>query len=187
LKGSPKAGTRGGAVGEARRRLVLRYYLRGLGPEDIVRQRDITASRATIYNDLQVLREDIAKKIEAAKLWPIKRHVLLQEELMREAWIIFHRPKEKRIIGTGENAREIEIDDSFRRLFAIDRIHKISEHLAKLAFPEKAEDETTGIGQTADPVKAAVKVIEGLPIEQRDKIISYIRSQVIQEATPRPA
>jgi hypothetical protein len=179
LKGSHRVGKRSAAATQARQRLVLRYYLIGLGPEEIASRRDINADPSTIYRDLDFLREDIAKKIEARKLWPIKRHVLLQEELMRQAWQIFYRPKEKRIVGTGKEAHEIELDDSFRRLFSIDRIHKISEHLAKLAYPTEEEE---GRKEQPDPVRVALKLIEGLPLEEKNKIVTRLRSELIQEA-----
>jgi hypothetical protein len=165
---------------QARQRLVLRYYLIGTGPDEIAARPGINASRATVYRDLEALRADISKKIEACKLWPIKRHVLLQEELMHQAWQIFYRPKEKRVVGKGKSAHEIELDDSFRRLFTIDRIHKISEHLAKLAYPsaEKGEEER----DSSDPVRVALKLIEGLPLAQKDKIVTKLRSELIQEA-----
>ena len=184
MKGSPKAGSRGIAVTSRRQRLVLRYYLRGLGPEEIARQRDINASPRTIYKDVEALQADIAKKIEAAKLWPIKRHFFLQEELMREVWVIFHRPKEKHLVGSGENQREIELDDSFRRLFSIDRLHKISTDLAKLAFPQVPEP-SHAAGPVLDPVKVVVALMEGLPFEEREKVITILRRQVVQEAAPR--
>jgi hypothetical protein len=187
LKGSPRVGKRSAAATQARRGLVLRYYLIGLGPEEIASRPDINADPSTIYRDLDFLREDISKKIEARKLWPIKRHILLQEELMRQCWQIFYRPREKRTIGAGKNVREIELDDSFRRLFSIDRIHKISKDLARLAFPEIDEYQTAEPDQIRDPVRVAVKLIEGLPIEQRDKIINTIRCQVVQETATRPA
>jgi hypothetical protein len=184
LKGSPKGGKRGVAVAITRQRLVLRYYLRGLGPEQIARQPDIRAAPATIYRDIQALQVNIAKKVEAAKLWPIKRHFLLQEELMREVWGIFHRPKEKHLVGSGENQREIELDDSFRKLFSIDRLHKISTDLAKLAFPQVPELSQPA-GPVLDPVKVVVALMEGLPFEQREKAITILRKQVVQETAPR--
>ena len=184
MKGSPKTGARGSAITARRQHLVLRYYLRGLGPEEIARQHDINASPATIYKDVQALQFDIAKKVEAAKLWPIKRHVLLQEELMREVWAIFHRPKETRTVGKGDEAQEIELDDSFRKLFSIDRLHKISTDLARLAFPQETEP-SQAAGSVLDPVKVVVALMEGLPFEQREKAISILRQQIVQEAAPR--
>ena len=169
---------------ERRRRIVLRYYLRGLGADQIARQPDVKASPATIYKDVQGLQVDIAKKVEAAKLWPMKRHFLLQEELMREVWAIFHRPKEKQLVGSGENQREIELDDSFRKLFSIDRLHKISTDLAKLAFPQASES-SQAVGPALDPVKVVVALMEGLPFEEREKAITILRRQVVQEAAPR--
>lgn len=166
-----------------RQQKVLRYYLRGLGPEEIARISGIGGSVATIYNDVQELRALLAQKIEAKQLWPIKRHILLQEELMREAWVIYHRAKEKRLVGSGENQREVELDDSFRKLFSIDRIHHISVDLAKLAFPQTEPSQREG--PALDPVKVVVALMEGLPFEEREKAIAILRGQVIQEAPAR--
>ena len=114
-----------------RQRLVLRYFLRGLGPEEIAASLHTDAS--TIYRDLEQIRTLIKEKVEVADLWPIRKHFAIVEELIRETFAIYHRPKERRSDGQGE------IDDSFRKLAALGLLHKIVNSTGKLAFGQKIE------------------------------------------------
>jgi hypothetical protein len=154
-----------------------------LDAEEIARQ--VKVAPATVYRDLKAIRATIAVKLEAASLWPIKRHVLLQEELMREAWLIYHRPKEKRTIVAGKDMHEVEIDDSFRKLLALHRLHRISSDLAKLAFPQAQETHQEPL-HGADPVKILVRIIDELPFEQKEKVISAVRSEYVKAAPRTP-
>lgn len=123
----------------ARRQLVLRYYLRGMGPEEIARVPGISASQATIYRDLEELKIYLAQKIDAEQLWPIRRAVALREELQREAWRIYHLPPRKHIVGRGEEQREVEEDPTFRQLSALNTIAKFADSLDRLAFGAKIQ------------------------------------------------
>ena len=123
----------------ARRRLVLRYYLRGMGPEEIARVPGINASQATIYRDLEELKIAMAQKIDAEQLWPIRRTVALREELLRETWRIYHLPPRKQIVGRGEKQREVEENPSFRQLSALNTLTKVADSLDRLAFGAKVQ------------------------------------------------
>ena len=132
----------------ARRRLVLRSYLRGLGPEEIVRVPGINASQATIYRDLEELKIALAQKIDAEQLWPIRRTVALREEMLREVWRIYHRPPRKQIVGRGDKQRRIEEDPSPRQLSALNTLAKLADSLDRLAFGAKTQPEHMSTSQT---------------------------------------
>jgi len=120
-----------------RRRLVLRYYLRGMNADQIAVAKGINASRATIYNDLEELKLVIAQKIDAEELWPIRHSVALRKELIREAWRIYYLPPRKRMVGHGEERHEELEDVSWRQLSVLRTIDSLASSLDRLAFGVK--------------------------------------------------
>ena len=54
-------------------------------------------------------------------------------------------------------------------------------NLIQLIVPEL----TQPVSPAVDPVKVVVALMEGLPFEEREKAITILRRQVVQEAAPR--
>jgi len=76
-----------------RRLKVLRYKLRGLTPDEMLRLPDFEGvSRATIFRDLAALNVELAEKIEAHKLYTVKTAFAELAEVYREYWLLYHRP-----------------------------------------------------------------------------------------------
>lgn len=123
----------------ARRRVVLRYYLREMGPEEIARVPGINASLATIYRDLEELKFDLRQRIDAERLWPMKHTVALRKEVLREAWRIYHLPPRRHLVGRGQEQREVEEDPNPRQLSALNAVSKEADSLDRLAFVTKIQ------------------------------------------------
>lgn len=133
----------------------MRYFLRGLSPEEIAAS--VQTHESTIYRDLEEIRVIIKEKVEAAELWPVKKHFLLLEELIRESFSIYHRPKEQRRDG-------MVVDDNFRKLAALGLLLKIINSAGKLAFGEKIEFKQR-------PTETSQKLREAIRgLTQRDRL-----------------
>jgi len=102
----------------------------------------------------------MAQKIEAEQLWTVRRAVALREELMREAWRIYHLPAERKVVGHGKAQREVEVDPGFRQLMAINTLAKVSEQLDRLAFGAKVHVTQTIQTQSPDDLKAIDELSE---------------------------
>ena len=163
-----------------RRLLVLRYYLRGMGPEEIARVPVINASQATIYRDLEELKVALAQKIDAEQLWPIRRTVALREELLRETWRIYHLPPRKHVVGRGDEQREVVENPSLRQLSALNTLAKVADSLDRLAFGAKIQ-----VQHTSTPEAQAItdEYVKQLPEDEQvalAKAISYLEQSKSQ-------
>lgn len=107
---------------------VLRYYLRGVGYADISRLLNVPAR--TISRDIKEIDSRVRQQIELAELYTLRRAFMELGEEWRESWILYHRAKEK---VTREDGTVIQLDDTFRKLAALDRVHRIIGERARLA------------------------------------------------------
>ena len=176
----PRGDKNGASEIDARRRSVLRYYLRGMGPEEIARVPGINASLATIYRDLDELKIALAQKINAEQLWPIRRTVALREELLRETWRIYHLPPRKHVVGRGDEQREVVEDPSLRQLSALNTLAKVADSLDRLAFGAKIQ-----VQHTSTPEAQAItdEYVKQLPEDEQvalAKAISYLEQSKSQ-------
>ena len=153
---------------DARRRKVQQLHLiAGLGPEEIARY--LCVGTSTIYRDLEAIKESLRDQVAMELLWPIKKHVAMSEELMHQAGLIFLRPKEKQLKETKEGSEWVEVDDSLRKLAALDRMHKIGDSLAKLSLAYKPKPE-----QAESHEKTVAGFINSLPKKLKDQVVEYL-------------
>jgi hypothetical protein len=164
---------------DARRLKVQQYYLlAALGANEIATLLHVDDS--TIRRDLEEMQESLKANVEAAQLWPIKKHVSLLEEILHQAGRIFLRPKEKRVIQTKDGLQEVEIDDSFRKLAALDRMFKVAESLARIT---SVSSQNSGQPQQEQEEKIAC-FINSLPTQLRNAIIAHLQEKTRLEQSP---
>jgi len=105
-----------------RQRKVMRYWIMGLGPEEITVQ--TKGSHATVYRDLEAIKKRLAKQVQAADLYTLQRAFAELNEEYREAWTLYHRapmPSQK------------DDDDRLIKALLIDRVHRVVLARCKLA------------------------------------------------------
>lgn len=160
VKGSDKA-----AISQ-RQQKVMQYWIRGVGPDSIANI--LKVDRKTIYRDVKVVEEQLSRRVEMAQLYTVQKAFAGLSEEWKEAWILFHRPKEKRTFKVGKELVTVEVDDSFRKLAALDRIHSVTELRCKLAgyFSPKVQERITMVETAA----GRGLIIERLTYEEQMKL-----------------
>jgi DNA-binding CsgD family transcriptional regulator len=103
-----------------RQQKVMRYWLMGLGPEEISATLGVNPS--TIWRDVQKIKDHVAKRVEMAELYSIQLAFLELKEQWREGWTLYHRKNPK------EGA-----DDRLIRALILDRLHRITVTRSRLA------------------------------------------------------
>ena len=124
-KGSSKA-----AISH-RQETVLQYWIRGVGPDAI--SKTLHVDRHTIQRDIKTIETQLSRRVEMVQLYTVQKAFAELQEAWREAWILFHRPKDKQTVRLGGENVQIEVDDSFRKMQALDHIRKITQLRCKLA------------------------------------------------------
>lgn len=154
-----------------------------MGPDEIAKVKDIGASRRTIYNDVEELNALLAQKIDAEQLWVIRRTVALREELMREAWRIYHLPPKVHMVGRGEEKHEEAEDVSWRQLTVIGTIDRIAGSLDRLAFGSKLQVQHE-VTTTSEAQKISDKYVKQLPVDEQVALAKAIAHVEELEAQP---
>jgi hypothetical protein len=119
---------------EVRRQKVLEYFLRGFKTGEIAGF--LHCSDRTIQEDLAFLKPQLYATVQAERLHTLRISFLQKMEILKEAWILFHRPLERITMPNGQvNTRDSP--GSLRKLGAL-----------KLALGVCAElDRVAGVGQ----------------------------------------
>lgn len=131
-----------------RQEQVLHYLVQGLGPDQIAPL--LGVDRNTAYRDFQAVELQLNKRVEMAQLYTVQKAFAGLNEEWVKAWEVFNQPKEKRMVMMGDEVAEVELDDSFRKLHALNTIHKVTELRCKLAgyFSPKVLERITMVETT---------------------------------------
>jgi len=130
-----------------RRDLVRSYWLRGARISEMVPT--LHVSRATIYRDINRVKESFKELAEQRDLYSLQLAMARLEEAYRDTWEVAMRPPAKEVDKHGE---VVTLDDSFRKLVALGRVIEITHlesRLCGLLTPKQLErvtmvDTTTG-------------------------------------------
>jgi hypothetical protein len=141
------------------------------------------ASRQTIYNDLTELKTLIAQKIDANQLWAIRRTIALREELIREAWRIYHLEPRMIKVGRDEEAHEEPEDVSWRQLSVIGTVDRLAGSLDRLAFGSKVEVNQVGAMPAESAERIVANFINGLPADLKYGLVAYGRTKLERRNT----
>jgi hypothetical protein len=120
-----------------------------MAPEAIAE--NLHVERTTVWRDVRAIQDRLSRRVELAELYTIQRAFVELEQEWNEAWIVYHRLRDKQQLKTKDGVVEVELDDSFRKLHALDRIHKVIELRCRLAgyFSAKVLERITMIETAA--------------------------------------
>jgi len=154
------------AAKQERHRRILALYVRQMTPPEMAAQ--LKVKPRTIYRDLEELRYWLRQQNDRNQLYCLGEALALAKEILREGWIIFHRPQTR-----DDNGRIL--DDTFRKLWALDRIMKAEQILERLAgfgtsksIPPQPVIESMGEDEFAS-------FIESLPEDEQIVLAKAIR------------
>lgn len=120
----PRGNPNNSAVISQRQHKIMRYWLHGLGPEEI--RVILKIAPVTVYRDLKKIKDRLAKRVEVSDLTTLAKIFARLEEEYREAWVLYHRPA--RLTKKGE----LE-DDRLVKALLLDRVHRVNVEEARLA------------------------------------------------------
>ena len=163
---------------------VLRLLLQNRTQEEI--RQELNISEDTVRRDIAAVREELKEKIDKANLRPIKESFAEKDLLVREAWDIYNRPPKKGVNRKGEGTEE---DDSARKLYAIDRLIKLSAEKDRLAGLIQYMGGVQ-VGVHVAPARSATEIMAGflnqMPSELRNANIAWLRQKYGVEGRSRP-
>jgi hypothetical protein len=116
-----KKGSNRAAVNQ-RQHKIMRYWLLGLGPEEI--SVTVKVAPATVYRDLDAIKRRLAKQVQVTELYSLRKAFAELNEEWREAWMLYHRsPK----------VEQKSDDDRIIKALLIDRAHRVILARCRLA------------------------------------------------------
>ena len=154
---------------------VLRLLLQNRTQEEI--RQELNISEDTVRRDIAAVREELKEKIDKANLRPIKESFAEKDLLLREAWDIYNRPPKKGVNRKGEGTEE---DDSARKLYAIDRLIKLSaekDRLAGLIEVGPRVGVQVGITDGRSFTEHAAAFTNMMPPQLRNAVIAWAREK----------
>ncbi|MGB9022614.1 MAG: LuxR C-terminal-related transcriptional regulator [Candidatus Bathyarchaeia archaeon] len=153
---------------------VLQLLIQGRTNQEMAKL--LKVSERTIERDIEEVRMSFKRKVQRADLRPLQESLAEKNELWRQAWDLFNRPPREVISKSGEKMQE---DDSFRKLYALDRLIKLSESKDRIAGlievgPRVAVQ--VGVGE-----RSATEIVAGflnqMPSELKNANIAWLRQK----------
>jgi hypothetical protein len=151
---------------EERQRKILALHVRGMTTPEMAAQ--LKVKPRTIYRDLEELGHWLRQQNDRNQLYSLGEAFALAKEILREAWILYHRPPAR-----DDNGRTQ--DDTLRKLWALDRIMKATQVLERLAgfgasrsIPPQPAVKSNGENEVAS-------LIESLPEDEQIVLAKAIR------------
>lgn len=161
------------AAKQERQRKILTLYVRGMTPPEMAAQ--LKVETRTIYRDLEELEHWLRQQNDRNRLYSLGEAFALAKEILREAWILYHRPPPRDPNGGTH-------DDTPRKLWALDRVMKAEQTLERLArFSTSEPIPQPAIESIGSEEEVASFVAEYLPSRLRNDIIGHLESQLGRE------
>jgi len=160
---------------QERQQKILRLYVRGMTPAEIAAL--LNVKPRTIYRDLEELAHWLRQQNDRRKIYSLGEAFALAKEILREAWILYHRSPPKDEDGVAR-------DDTIRKLYALDRVMKAEQTLERLAGFQTSD--TIPTEPTTEPMSSEEQLaalVEILPLNLRNEIIEHLQHKMEREET----
>lgn len=152
---------------------MLMLYVRGMHAPEMAAQ--LKVKPRTIYRDLEELGHWLRQQNDRNQLYCLGEAFALAKEILREAWILYHRPPPR-----DDNGRTQ--DDTLRRLWALDRVMKAAQALERLArFGISESISSQPAIESVGSEEEVASFIEHLPSSLRNDIIGHLESRLERE------
>lgn len=157
---------------EERQRKILALYVRGMTAPEMAIQ--LKVKPRTIYRDLEELGHWLRQQNDRNQLYCLGEAFALAKEILREAWILYHRPPPR-----DDNGRTQ--DDTLRKLWALDRVMKAAQALEHLARFDTSESVPPQPAIESMGEEEVASFIGSLPPPLRSDIIGHLESRLGRE------
>jgi hypothetical protein len=157
-----------------RQQRILMLYVRRMTAEEMATQ--LHVAPRTIYRDLEELDQWLRQQNDRNKLYCLAEAFALEKEILREAWILYHRPPSRDDEGRTQ-------DNTVRKLWALDRVMKAAQALEHLAgFSTSESIPARPVVESNKSEEAVASFIETLPSHLRNDIIGHLERRLgVQE------